>query len=156
MAVTLPAGGAGRLTPGMLRRVARAVMRAERVSTEVGVEVALAGSDSVRELNRLYRGRDEPTDVLSFAAAESAVAFPETPGEAPSLGEVVVCLEVAEEQARAAGNPVEAEAAHLVVHGLLHILGYDHEDVAGAERMQAREDELLRGLGYAGQFSHGH
>jgi probable rRNA maturation factor len=131
-------------------------MSAEGVSPEVGVEVALAGSDSVRELNRLYRGRDEPTDVLSFAARESAVAFPETAGEAASLGEVVVCLEVAEEQAGATRHPIEAEVAHLVVHGLLHILGYDHEDVPDAERMRAREDELLRGLGYGGQYSHGH
>jgi probable rRNA maturation factor len=131
-------------------------MTAENVAVEVGVEVALAGSDAVRELNRLYRGQDEPTDVLSFASSEAAVAFPEAPAEAPSLGEVVVCLPVAEAQAAVAGRELEGEVVHLVVHGMLHILGYDHEDAAEGRRMKAREDEVLGRLGYSGRYAHGH
>src|SRR4051812_8794537 len=99
-------------------------MKDEGVAPKTGVEIAVADADTVRELNRLYRGQDEPTDVLSFAAHEGE-AFIGSPGEAPSLGEIVICLPIAEDQARAAGRPVVAEIAHLVVHGLLHVLGYD-------------------------------
>jgi probable rRNA maturation factor len=118
--------------------------------------VAIADGEAVRELNRRYRGRDEPTDVLSFASSDAAVAFPSTPDEAPSLGEVVVCLPVARSQAAEGGRELEGEIVHLVVHGMLHILGYDHEEAAEGERMKAREDEVLEALGYAGRYRHGH
>jgi probable rRNA maturation factor len=68
---------------------------------------------------------------------------------------VVVCLPVAEAQAARASRAVAGEVAHLLTHGLLHILGYDHEDTADAATMQAREDALLAALGYAGQYEHG-
>ncbi len=146
----------GRLTAAELRRIARAAMAAECVAVDVGVEVILADGGTVRELNRLYRGRDEPTDVLSFASGESEVAFVESPDEEPSLGEIVVCLPVAEAQARDAGRPVAAEVAHLLVHGILHVLAYDHADSAMGEAMKLREDAVLSALGYAGQYAHGH
>lgn len=156
VAVRFLPGCRGRITAAELRRAARAVMTAERVSDEVGIEVVLAGEGTVRDLNRLYRGRDESTDVLSFASREVGVAFVEAPEEKASLGEVVVCLPVAEAQALLAQRPVPGEIAHLLVHGLLHILGYDHEQADQAARMKEREDELLSGLGYSGQYAHGH
>jgi probable rRNA maturation factor len=156
VAVSLQAGGRGRIAVGELRRIARHVLAAEHVAPEVEVEVVLAGAATVRELNRLYRGRDEDTDVLSFAASEGG-AFTDAPGVAPSLGEVVICVSVAESRANLAGQTVAAELAHLLTHGLLHILGYDHEaSEDDALRMQTREDELLTALGYAGQYEHGH
>jgi probable rRNA maturation factor len=130
-------------------------MRSEGVAADVGVEIALAGATTVRELNRLYRGRDEATDVLSFAAHEGE-AFVAAPGETRSLGEIVICLPIAEAEARAAAHPVAAEVAHLLVHGLLHVLGHDHEEEAASGAMKAREDEILDLLGYGGQYSHGH
>jgi probable rRNA maturation factor len=148
--------GRGAIAPAALRAAAREVMRTEGVATDVGVEVAIADGEAVRELNRRYRGRDEPTDVLSFASSDAAVAFPSTPDEAPSLGEVVVCLPVARSQAAEGGRELEGEIVHLVVHGMLHILGYDHEEAAEGERMKAREDEVLEALGYAGRYRHGH
>jgi probable rRNA maturation factor len=147
-------GCRGRLTVGELRRVARHVLDAESVATEIEVEVVLADAATVRELNRLYRGKDEATDVLSFAAMEG-MQFQTGPEEAPSLGEIVVCLPVAEAQAAAANRGVAGEVAHLLVHGLLHVLGYDHEEAADSAAMQAREDELLAALGYAGAYAHG-
>jgi probable rRNA maturation factor len=94
--------------------------------------------------------------VLSFATKESE-AFIEAPGEAPSLGEVIVCLPVAEAQAASRGQPVAGQVAHLLVHGLLHLLGYDHDaSEAESERMQTHEDALLADLGYAGMYEHGH
>lgn len=131
------------------------MLNEEGVAQGVEVEVVLADASTVQDLNRLYRGRDEPTDVLSFASHEGE-AFVEAPDAAPALGEVIVCLPVAEAQAQAGGRPVAGEVAHLLVHGLLHILGHDHETTEGAERMQAREDELLAALGYGGQYAHGH
>lgn len=148
-------GCRGRLTVGELRRVASCVLDSEEVVKGVEVEVVLADAATVQQLNRLYRGSDEPTDVLSFAAHEGE-AFLEAPDEAPSLGEVIVCLPVAEAQAESAKRAVSGEVAHLLVHGLLHILGHDHEEEAASAAMQAREDELLLGLGYAGAYAHGH
>jgi probable rRNA maturation factor len=135
--------------------VARLVLDAEDVASQVEVDVVLADAATVQDLNRLYRGKDEPTDVLSFASSEGDIAFPDSPEEAPSLGEVVVCLPVAEDQASRGNRAVGGEVAHLLVHGLLHILGYDHEDAADAPAMQAREDALLAQLGYEGQYEHG-
>jgi probable rRNA maturation factor len=149
-------GSRGRIAVGELRRIARHVLAAEDVAPEVEVEVVLASATTVRELNRLYRGRDVETDVLSFAASEAG-AFQDAPGVAPSLGEVVICVSVAESRAEEAGRPVDAEMAHLLTHGLLHVLGHDHEAAEDAAfRMQEREDELLAALGYAGQYEHGH
>jgi probable rRNA maturation factor len=154
--VQLTAGSRGAITAAELRRVARSVLDAEDVAPAVEVEVVLADEATVRDLNRLYRGRDEPADVLSFAAMEGE-AFLSAPDEAPSLGEVVICLPVARAQASAAGRAVKGDLAHLLTHGLLHLLGYDHEeDEAESRRMKAREDELLASLGYAGQYAHGH
>lgn len=168
--VRVLAGCSGRVAAAELRRVARSVLRAEAVPSQVEVEIVLADETTVRDLNRLYRGRDEPTDVLSFASGppslpwgevrgegEAAPAFIEPPEAPPSLGEVVICLPIAEAQARAAGLPVAGQVAHLLVHGLLHLSGHDHEaSEADASRMQAREDELLSALGYAGAYEHGH
>ena len=87
--VQLTAGARGKITAAELRRVASSVLDAEDVAAAVEVEVVLAGEATLRDLNRLYRGKDEPTDVLSFAAAEGE-AFLAAPGEAPSLGEVII------------------------------------------------------------------
>jgi probable rRNA maturation factor len=165
-------GCRGAVAVGEVRRVARHVLDAENVVPEVEVGVVLASSSTVRDLNRLYRGRDEPTDVLSFAQMDAgglkasptdrdadapAVAFVEPVEEAPTLGEVIVCVPVAREQAASAGLPVAGGIVHLLVHGLLHLLGYDHEESEeDSERMRAREDELLAALGYADTYEHGH
>jgi probable rRNA maturation factor len=148
--------GRGAMPAAELRRIAQAVLAAENVALTVGVEVILADADTVRTLNRLYRGKDEPTDVLSFATAEVDEPFIEDDEEPPSLGEIVVCYPVAKEQAEAAGRPLAGEVAHLLVHGLLHVTGHDHESPAESKRMQDHEDELLTALGYAGQYAHGH
>ena len=162
VAITMLPGTRGRILTPELRRIARRVLDAEGVAPEVEVEVVLADPVSSRELNRLYRGRDEATDVLSFAAGEGE-AFLDAPDEAPSLGEIVICVEIVEAQVGLGrqqgetGRAVDGEIAHLLVHGLLHVLGHDHEQgEAESLAMQAREDELLAGLGYAGRYAHGH
>ena len=164
-------GCRGRVPVGELRRVARYVLDSEGVAQEVEVDIVLADGYTVQNLNRLYRGKDEPADVLSFATSDERAepvgeafrpptaaatpAFIDAPDETPSLGEIVVCLPVAEAQAANAGRPVAGEVAHLIVHGLLHLLGHDHEEARESAAMQAREDELLHALGYAGGYEHG-
>ena len=161
VSIDFMSGTRSRISAPELRRIARHVLMAEDVAPEVELELMLADAASSRELNRLYRGSDEPTDVLSFAAMDEAPMAPgpflEAPDATPSLGEIVICIPVVEQQASAAGREVQGEIAHLLVHGLLHLLGHDHElGEAESQRMQQREDELLAGLGYAGRYAHGH
>jgi len=107
----------------------------------------ITGDRAVQTLNRSYRGEDAPTDVLSFALTEGGQDFVLPPDGLLRLGEVVVSLPTARRQAQEAGRPVEEELAHLVVHGLLHLLGYDHREEREEREMRAREEPLLAGLG---------
>ena len=104
----------------------------------------LTDDAAIRELNRDYRESDQPTDVLSFPLADpGSIGDPE---RAVFLGEIYVSLETARAQARAARRPFPREVAHLVIHGLLHLLGYDHRTRAERRRMAALEARLLRAL----------
>lgn len=161
VAVTLLPGTRGRLRIPEVRRIARQVLAAAEIAPAVEVEVVLADDDTVHDLNRLYRGKDEATDVLSFAAHEGE-AFLHAPGEAPSLGEVIVSVPFVERQVASiagggAGVTVEGQLAHLLVHGLLHLAGLDHEQGEAEEAaMRAKEEALLQALGYEGRYVHGH
>lgn len=98
----------------------------------------------MRSLNRRYRGRDQTTDVLSFSLREGAFSRIQP----TMLGDIVVSVPSAERQAREYGHSLEREIDRLLVHGLLHLVGYDHErGVAEQRRMERRERQLLRGLG---------
>lgn len=124
----------------------RAVLRFERRSDGVEVSVALVDDARIRQLNRDYRGRDRPTDVLSFPMSETVET--EDGGTLFLLGDVVVSLPAAIRQAGEYGWTPAEEIARLVVHGTLHLLGYDHEeDAAEAEIMRRREEKILRRMG---------
>jgi probable rRNA maturation factor len=111
------------------------------------VGVVVTDDETVRGLSRRFLGRDEPTDVLSFGlAATDEVSFALPPEEAASLGEVVIAYPTAVRQAEEAGRAIEAEVAHLLVHGLLHLLGYDHQRPEDERAMRRREEEVLAGL----------
>jgi probable rRNA maturation factor len=106
------------------------------------VSVVLADDARLRELNRTWRGKDAPTNVLSFPA------WRDSPEEAPLLGDVVVAYETTAREAEVDGKPFQHHLAHLVVHGTLHLLGFDHETgEADAERMEATERAALAGIG---------
>jgi probable rRNA maturation factor len=129
-----------------LRLVAGRVLAAEGVPpAEVGL--VITGDRAVRTLNRSYRGEDAPTDVLSFALNDRAEDFVLPPDGVLRLGEVVVSLPTARRQARAAGRSVREEVAWLVVHGLLHLLGYDHQEEEEERVMRSREAALLTAPG---------
>jgi rRNA maturation RNase YbeY len=105
--------------------------------------VVLVDDDAMRELNRSYRGKDRPTDVLAFAMREGERA----PGDDDNLGDVVISLDTATRQARRRRRTLSEEVRTLLIHGVLHLLGYDHErSPAEARRMQARERDLARAL----------
>ncbi len=102
------------------------------------VSVSLADDALVRELNARHRGKDKPTNVLSFPAPK------EFPGR---LGDVALAFETVAAEAEAQSKPFADHARHLIVHGILHLLGHDHEDEGEAERMEAEERAILARLG---------
>lgn len=106
-------------------------------------EISLLFCDDrfVQELNRRWRGQDKPTNVLSFPAAD------EDTFERLLLGDIAIAFETMTREAVTEGKPLSAHFCHLVVHGLLHLLGYDHEDEADAEDMEALERQILAALG---------
>ena len=106
-----------------------------------GVVSLLLGNDaSVATLNKQFRGKDGPTNVLSFPPAEGAA-------EPGFLGDIALAAETVAMEAQFQGKRFEHHAAHLVVHGFLHLLGYDHQDSADAERMESRERAILLSIG---------
>jgi probable rRNA maturation factor len=120
-------------------------------SARGSVSVAVVPDSRVRALNRVYRGRDCATDVLSFPAATSTGAEKRHDGiRAGVLGDIVIARGVARRQARTAGHPESTELRVLALHGLLHLLGYDHErddgEMARVERRLRRKGGLREGL----------
>jgi probable rRNA maturation factor len=114
------------------------------------IAVRVVASRESRELNRRWRGKDKPTNVLSFPAS----ALRGKPGDAPApLGDLVICAEVVRREAIRDGKPLQAHWAHLVVHGALHLVGYDHE--AGSRerlRMERREISVLKRFGIGNPY----
>ncbi|HLK12884.1 MAG TPA: rRNA maturation RNase YbeY [Candidatus Binatia bacterium] len=134
----------GRRAPWLaarLRRSAERLLVALRLA-DAELSVLLVSDRGMRALNRAWRGKDRPTDVLAFAQREGAGGAP-----AGLLGDVVISVDTARRQAAERGAPVADEAQRLLVHGLLHLLGYDHErSAAEAARMRRRERALIRRL----------
>jgi probable rRNA maturation factor len=107
------------------------------------VDVTLTDDAEQRQLNRIYRGEDAPTNVLAFPQAETA-----PPADAPVLlGDVVLAFETVRREAAEQRKPFADHLSHLVVHGVLHLLGFDHKTAADAAAMEAREIKILAGLG---------
>ncbi|MDB6162009.1 MAG: rRNA maturation RNase YbeY [Gammaproteobacteria bacterium] len=123
---------------------------------ELGVRVV--GPTESRRLNARYRGRDKPTNVLSFPAAEVPAGRSKVPQATLDnpiirpLGDLVICPHVLRAEARQQHKSLRAHWAHLVVHGALHLVGYDHEDPADANRMERREVSVLRRLGFPNPY----
>jgi probable rRNA maturation factor len=128
------------LTPGVLECAALSVLAHQ--STDGDLSIVLTDDAQLHELNRDYLGIDAPTDVLSFPASETD---PETARR--YLGDILISVPRAEEQARAAGHTLEAEVQLLVIHGTLHLLGYDHAEVDEKARMWKAQAEVLERLG---------
>ncbi|MBI5108255.1 MAG: rRNA maturation RNase YbeY [Rhodocyclales bacterium] len=139
LSVQYPGGSRG--APGR-PEVRRWVRASCRIPAEVAVR--FVGADEGRGLNRDFRGKDYATNVLSF---------PYESGDRV-CGDLVLCKDVIEREAREQGKPAEAHYAHMVVHGMLHLQGHDHETgSADAEHMEALEREILAALGYPDPYA---
>ena len=115
-------------------------------SDEVEMTVRIVDEAESHELNLNYRGKDRPTNVLSFPF--------ECPDEVelPLLGDLVICRQVVEREAQEQEKPLMAHWAHMVVHGSLHLLGYDHIEDDEAEEMESLETQIMTGLGFADPY----
>ena len=126
-------------------RWVRAALAGRRAAAQLVVR--MVDEPEGQELNAHYRGRDGATNVLSFDFGEPELLDP------PLLGDIVVCAPVVEREAHDQGKASEAHWAHLVVHGTLHLLGFDHESEPDAERMEGIEREVLAALGYPDPYA---
>ncbi len=129
-----------------VRKIVRQVLKAERVTPPYELGLVFADKEKVRQLNRDYRGVDQPTDVLAFymrpqKGSDSSFANP--PDGVAHLGEVIISYPQALAQAKKQGHSLQRELALLIIHGTLHLLSYDHEESREAKKMRAREEELL-------------
>ena len=143
--IHVQAGGApaGKAEAAALRRAARAVLVHEGAASPAELTLLVTTDERMRDFNRRFLGEDRPTDVL---------AFPSPPGlDEPGrryLGDLCISLHRAVEQARSGGHPLTAELSLLVVHGVLHLLGHDHDQRARKARMWKAQGDILEGLGY--------
>lgn len=139
-----------RVSAAALRRAALYALRAEGAPRDVELSIAVVDDAAIRALNRRYRGEDRATDVLAFPQAAPRRSSPglraRGGGQGGVLGDVVLSAERAAAQAAALGHSTARELALLVIHGVLHLLGYDDTTPAGARRMRARQEALLEAL----------
>jgi probable rRNA maturation factor len=134
-----------RSTPGaerIVRQAARATLAGARRTGRYSLNVALADDGLVRSLNARDRGKDKPTNVLSYRSGEKAF-----------LGDIVLARQTVQCEARQQKKAPADHLSHLVVHGILHLLGYDHETETDAARMEALERRVLAKLGIADPYS---
>ncbi len=123
----------------LLGQIGDDVLRMEGQPQESEVSITLVDNAYIQELNRTYRGLDRPTDVLAFYLEDDMPAMEEE----KMLGDVLVSVEKADEQAREYGHSLEREVAFLTVHGILHLLGYDHHLPQEEEKMKSRQKLFL-------------
>ncbi|GAH27302.1 unnamed protein product [marine sediment metagenome] len=126
----------------LLQRAAREVMDYIEGDMDVDITIILTDDAQIHELNKQYRGIDAPTDVLSFPSGDT-----DPDSKLLYLGDVVISYPRAQAQAEARGHPVEAELQLLVVHGVLHLSGYNHVEAQGKSGMRAAQAEILVLLG---------
>jgi probable rRNA maturation factor len=144
--ITVEAGGwpQKRKLRSLVEKAVDAALGEAGADAEPGSELSIVFSDDahIRTLNSGWRGKDKPTNVLSFPA------FPMKPGEKlpPMLGDVVLAAETVAREAELEGKPLDHHITHLVIHGVLHLLGHDHEDEREAETMEALERAALARL----------
>lgn len=134
----------------LIERAVDATAAVARLTVPPGAELSVLLTDDarVRSLNRDYRGKDAPTNVLSFPAGP-------VPPRSALIGDIVLARQTLEAEAAAAGTSRDAHLTHLIVHGLLHLFGYDHAEEDEAESMEATERAVLARLGHPDPYSDG-
>ncbi|MBQ3692091.1 MAG: rRNA maturation RNase YbeY [Clostridia bacterium] len=125
----------------LVRRCCNAVLRLEKFEGSAEISVTFVDNEEIQKLNLQYREKDAPTDVLSFPLGENGVYDTDPTTGAKMLGDVVISMEKAVDQAELYGHSLQREVGYLTAHSVLHLLGYDHE--TGLERVHMREKEEL-------------
>ncbi len=145
--VLIDEGLGGCLEESWLQSVAAQVLVAQEADASVEMGLVIATQERVRQLNKSYRGKDEPTDVLAFSAMEEIGAdfppFVQPPDGVLHLGEVIISYPQAVAQAEEHQHSIKREIAILIIHGILHLLGYEHNKPELERQMMTREVEIL-------------
>ena len=124
-----------------VRRLVKKTLQYSPIKGTISVGVAFVGRARIQGLNRRYNGKNKATDVLSFRSERKFIT-PKARGA--YLGEIVVCPAVTKNQAARLGTPWRGEFSHVIIHGILHLLGWDHEkSVKDARKMHAKEEEIM-------------
>lgn len=129
-----------------LRLIGKKTLFCLKVDSSVEISIVICGEKRIRTLSRVWRGKNKATDVLSFSAEENknSKEFIAAPDKAIRLGEIFICYPVAEKQAREYGYSVKEEISRLLVHGILHLAGYDHEkSKKEEEKMFALQEKII-------------
>ena len=139
----------------LIRRCCNAVLRMEKFEGPAEISVTFVNNEQSHELNRQYRGKDMPTDVLSFPMGENGVYDVNHDTGAKILGDIVISMEKAVEQAKRYDHSLEREVGYLTAHSMLHLLGYDHE-TSGLDRvrMREKEEQIMTQLGLPSSSSY--
>ncbi len=150
--VLIDEGYEGYLEAGWLQSIAEQVLVTQDADSRLELGLVITGQEKVQQLNQSYLGKDEPTDVLAFsmlpeplatAESEAASPFVQPPDGILHLGEVIISYPQAVIQAREHRHSVKREIAILIIHGVLHLLGYDHDKPELERQMKTREKEIL-------------
>lgn len=132
----------------LFKRILEATLKAEGEGEEVEISLVLVNDKQIQDLNHDYRNINQPTDVLSFALRETSEDELDFITEDQwLLGDIVISVETAQRQAKEYGHSLERELGFLIVHGCLHLLGYDHETEEGRSIMREKEENVLASLG---------
>lgn len=139
----------------LIRRCCNAVLRMEKFPNAAEISVTFVNNEQIQELNKQYRDKDVPTDVLSFPMGENGEYDENHATGAKILGDIVISMEKAVEQAERYGHSLEREVGYLTAHSMLHLLGYDHEQ-GGIQRvhMREKEEQVMTQLGLPSSSSY--
>lgn len=128
----------------LLTRVIEMTLQVEGISDYKEVSVIFVTTNRIKQINRDYRGKDQVTDVISFALSDDEDTF--TGIDIPVLGDIFICVDQARKQAKEYGHSIEREMGFLVCHGLLHLLGYDHQTKEEETEMFGKQEKILEQL----------
>ena len=138
----------------LVRRCCNAVLKLEKFEGPAEISVTFTDNAGIRELNRQYRDKDIDTDVLSFPMGENGVWDVDMEAGAKILGDIVISMEKARDQAERFGHSFQREVGYLTAHSMLHLLGYDHVDNLEKVRMREKEELIMEQLGLPASSSY--
>ena len=138
-----------------LAALARVIPNDSKPKLSQGICLRLCAETESRDLNRTYRGMDKPTNVLSFGTQETSCPLLDMPAQELPLGDLALCWPVAVEEAQRQSKELDHHVSHLFLHGVLHLLGFDHEGAEEAETMERIEIQALGLLGIADPYIEG-